>query len=229
MFKPVENTRVYQQITDQIQNMIMDGRLKSGDRLPAEREMAEIFGASRNSVREAVRVLDILGLVECRQGGGNYISGDFSTGFFEPLSIMFKLSGGSFLDILRTRKMLETEAGALAAKEMSDAERSELNRIMEKLCVAKSETRRIKLDADFHFKIIEGAGNYLIKSFYSAVSVLMKNFIVDARRLLTEGGKKEMLKEHHRQIALAIVDGDAQNAALRIREHFDFVIDNLKN
>ncbi len=73
MFSPVQNKRVYQQVAEQVQEMILSGALRPGDRLPSERVMAAEFGVSRNSVREAVRAMEILGFVESRQGGGNFI------------------------------------------------------------------------------------------------------------------------------------------------------------
>lgn len=227
MFKPVKNKRVYQQVADQIQKMILNGNLKSGDRLPAEREMAEMFKVSRTSIREAVRALDILGLVECRQGGGNFIRKDFGSSFFEPLSISFKLQNGSYLDILETRKMLEIEAAALAAERMTEKQRSELQAISEKLAAATGEKLCTKLDAEFHYKIIECTGNFLMQSFYSAVSELMKSFITDARKLFSSRTKRNMLRQQHKQIAEAICSGDSVRASQALRKHFDMVIDNL--
>ncbi len=228
VFKPVKNKKVYQQVADQIQKMILNGSLKSGDRLPAEREMAEMFRVSRTSIREAVRALDILGLIECRQGGGNFIRKDFGKSFFEPLSISFKLRNGGYLDILETRKMLEIEAAGLAAGRMSETQRSELKEISEKLNAATGEKLCTKLDAEFHYKIIECTGNYLIISFYGAISELMKTFITDSRKLFSEPDKRLSLQKQHREIAEAICSVNPARASQAMRKHFEMVIDNLK-
>ncbi|MFA6715020.1 MAG: FadR/GntR family transcriptional regulator, partial [Victivallaceae bacterium] len=208
MFKPVENKKVYQQVADQIQNMILDGRLKAGDKLPAERDMAELFQVSRTSVREAVRALEILGLVECRQGDGNFIRKEFDTGFFEPLSIMFKLHNGNALELFKVRKMLEIEAVSLAVERVNDAQRKELKSILEQLAAAGNEEEKVKLDAEFHFKIIEISDNYLLKCFYNAVSTLMKSFISDARKIFLKAEKSRKLSTLHRDILEAIISGD---------------------
>ncbi|MDD5727742.1 MAG: FadR/GntR family transcriptional regulator [Victivallales bacterium] len=227
MFKPVKNQKVYQQVADQIQKMILNGSLKSGDRLPAEREMAAIFQVSRTSIREAVRALDILGLIECRHGGGNFIRENFSNSFFEPLSISFKLQNGKYLDILETRRMLETAAAALAAERMSAKQRSELQAVSAKLTAAVQESQRAKLDAEFHYKIIECSGNFLITSFYAAVSELMKSFIAESRKLFSDREKSRMLRQQHQEIAGALCSGDPERASQAVQKHFDMIIDIL--
>ncbi|MDD5599370.1 MAG: FadR/GntR family transcriptional regulator [Victivallaceae bacterium] len=227
MFKSVENKKVYQQVVDQIQNMILGGRLKAGDKLPAERDMVKLFQVSRTSVREAVRALEILGLVECRQGDGNFIRKEFDTGLFEPLSIMFKLHNGNALELFKVRKMLEIEAVSLAVERVNDAQREELKSILEKLAAAGSEEEKVKFDAEFHFKIIEISDNYLLKCFYNAVSSLMKSFISDARKIFLKAEKSRKLAALHRDILEAIVSGDKTQAVDAIRKHFDFVIENV--
>jgi len=228
MFKPVENKRVYQQVVDQIQNMIFDGSLKAGDKLPAERDMVKLFEVSRTSIREAVRALDILGLVECRQGDGNFIRKEFDTGLFEPLSIMFKLHNGNALELFKVRKMLEIEAISLAVEQITDTQRDELKFIMERLAKADTEEEKVKFDAEFHFKIIEASNNYLLKCFYNAVSGIMKSFISDARKIFLKAEKMNKLSELHKDIYEAIISGNPEQAKESIRKHFDFVIDNLK-
>ena len=226
MFKPVENKKVYQQVVDQIQNMIFDGTLKAGDKLPAEREMVKLFQVSRTSVREAIRALDILGLVECRHGGGNYICKDFDTGFFEPLSVMFKLHNGNALELFKVRKMLELEAVSLAAGQITKQQSDELKSIMEKLSQTDSEDEKVKLDAEFHFKIIEASNNYLLKCFYNAVSGIMKSFISDARKIFLKAEKAKKLSKLHEDIYEAVTSRNPEKAQEAITQHFDFVIEN---
>ncbi|MDD5697727.1 MAG: FadR/GntR family transcriptional regulator [Victivallaceae bacterium] len=228
MFKPVANKRIYQQVVDQIQTMILDGRLKAGDKLPAERDLTELFQVSRTSIREAVRALEILGLVECRQGGGNFIRKEFNTGLFEPLSIMFKLHNGSALELFKVRKMLEIEAVSLAAGQITAGQRAELKAVMEELAAAEKEEDKAKLDAEFHFRIMEASGNYLLQCFYNAVSSLMQSFIGDARKIFLKAEKMSILAELHREICNAVVSGQAAPAVAAMRKHFDFVIDNLE-
>jgi GntR family transcriptional repressor for pyruvate dehydrogenase complex len=226
MFKPVENKKVYQQVVDQIQQMILNGTLKAGDKLPAERNMVKLFEVSRTSVREAVRALEILGLVECRHGDGNFIRQDFDTGFFEPLSIMFKLHNGNALELFKIRKMLELEAIPAAIANINAEQRSELESIVNQLEAAQTEKEKVKLDTDFHFKIIEASDNYLLKCFYNAASSLMKSFMTDARKVFLKAEKMNILSALHREIFDAIISGNTTAAQAAITKHFDFVIEN---
>jgi len=78
MFNPIKITKVYEQVIQQIKDMIADGTLKKGDKLPSERDMAAMFGVSRTAIREALRSLEMLGLTESRQGEGTFIALSFA-------------------------------------------------------------------------------------------------------------------------------------------------------
>ena len=226
MFKPVENKKVYQHVVDQIQTMILNGTLKAGDKLPSEREMVNLFQVSRTSVREAIRALDILGLVECRQGDGNFIRHDFDTGLFEPLSVMFKLHNGNAIELFSTRKMLEMEAVQLAVENITDTQKAELQAIMETLEGSDNEKDKVIYDAEFHSKIIEASNNYLLNCFYKAVSTIMKSFMTDSRKVFLKAEKMNVLCKLHREVCDAIISGDSQKAREAISKHFDFVLKN---
>ena len=86
--RQVRKTKVYHEIVDQIRELIAAGRIKPGDRLPPERELAELFKASRNSVRDAIRVLEQMGLIESRQGDGTYVRSVSAEDLAEPLALM---------------------------------------------------------------------------------------------------------------------------------------------
>ena len=91
MSEEFKETKVYTKVINDIKEKILSGELKNGDRLPSEREMAERLDVSRTSIREAIRTLEIMGLIESKRGSGNYITNSFGNSLFEPLSIMFML------------------------------------------------------------------------------------------------------------------------------------------
>ena len=99
MFNSISNKKVYEQVIEQIQKNIMDGTFKNGDKLPSERELSEKMAVSRTSIREALRVLETMGVVESRQGEGNFICSNIEKSLLQPLSMMFKLNNGSWSDI----------------------------------------------------------------------------------------------------------------------------------
>src|SRR5690606_24269069 len=93
MFTKIEPPGLLRKIVDQVKQNIASGNLKKGDKLPSERQMSEMFGLSRATIREAIKALNTLGIIECSHGSGNYISSNLSNSLTEPLSIMFMLEG----------------------------------------------------------------------------------------------------------------------------------------
>ena len=120
MFKPVKNMKVYEQVVDQIKEMVRIGQIKKGDKLPTERVMAEELQVSRTSIREAMRALEVVGLIESRQGAGNYIREEFDDVLLEPLSIVFMLQNGTNKDIFELREVLELSTIFLSVMRISD-------------------------------------------------------------------------------------------------------------
>jgi GntR family transcriptional regulator, transcriptional repressor for pyruvate dehydrogenase complex len=224
MFTPVKSTKVYEQVIEQIKDMIVTGKLKKGDRLPPERDLVEQLQVSRTSIREAIRALQIIGLVECRQGGGNFIKESFENSLFEPLSIMFVLQNSKPEEILELRKIVEVETAALAAEKITDDELKSMEAILEELKASTDEELSSRLDKEFHYKIAHASRNFLVVSVLSAVSSLMDSFIKDAREMiLKQSENKEVLMEHHEGIYKALASRDRNKAAAAMRKHLDLV------
>ena len=132
MFKPVKNMKVYEQVVDQIKEMVRVGQIKKGDKLPTERVMAEELQVSRTSIREAMRALEVVGLIESRQGAGNYIREEFDDVLLEPLSIVFMLQNGTNKDIFELREVLELSTIFLSVMRISDEELKKLGELVER-------------------------------------------------------------------------------------------------
>ena len=115
MFKEINKENAFQDILNQIIENIQNGTLKSGDALPAERTLAEEMGVSRPVVREVLRALELLGVINSVRGGANYISKDLEHCLIGPLSILFRLNNSSVLEAQQLRAALECKAAALAA------------------------------------------------------------------------------------------------------------------
>lgn len=228
MFRPVQSSRLHKQVFQQIEKLILDGSLKPGDKLPSERDLSEMLEVSRNSIREALRSLEILGIVECRQGGGNYIKFDIGSGLIEPLSIIFQLHGGKLTDILDARRVLESKAASLAASRIGEKDAQELRDIVGKLKEETKETAKIRLDKEFHFKIAESSGNVLLLAFLSAMSSLLERSIKDGRKAIMRSfTDNELLLKSHERICEAIASRDPAEAAAAMEEHFKMIVDNI--
>jgi GntR family transcriptional repressor for pyruvate dehydrogenase complex len=224
MFTPVKNTKVYEQVIEQIKEMIVSGKLKRGDRLPPERELVEQLQVSRTSIREAIRALQIIGLVECKQGGGNFIKESFENSLFEPLSIMFVLQNSKPEEILELRKIVEVETAALAAEKINNKELKEIQEIIEQMKASADEELDAKLDKELHYKIAHASGNFLVVNILSAISSLVDSFIKDARdKILKQNENKEILLGHHESLYNALQAHDKSKAAKVMIKHLDFV------
>jgi len=223
MFSPIKNTKVYEQVINQIKDMIDKGTLKKGDKLPSERALVEQLEISRTSIREALRALEVIGLIECRQGEGNYINSSFKDNLFEPLSIMFMLEESNRDEIWELRKIMEVEASGLAAKRINDKQLKELKEITESFIKCEDEDLSAEIDKKFHYKIAECSGNILIFNILRTVSTLVDHFIKDARKLiLVQEGNKEILFSQHKEIYLAMEKHSSMEARKAMREHLDF-------
>ncbi|MGH4140760.1 FadR/GntR family transcriptional regulator [Clostridium sp.] len=223
MFSPIKNTKVYEQVIEQIKDMIDKGTLKKGDKLPSERKLVEQLEVSRASIREALRALEVIGLIECKQGEGNYIKTSFQDNLFEPLSIMFMLEGSDPDAIWELRKIMEVEAAGLASKRITVEQLKELKEITEKFMNSSDESVNAEIDKQFHYKIAECSGNVLIFNILKTVSTLVDHFIVDARKLiLAHKENKEVLFNQHNQIYLSMEKHSSAEARKAMREHLDF-------
>jgi GntR family transcriptional repressor for pyruvate dehydrogenase complex len=223
MFSPIKNTKVYEQVIDQIKEMIDEGTLKKGDKLPSERDLAQQLNVGRTSIREAIRALEVIGLIDCKQGEGNYIKSGFKDNLVEPLSIMFMLEGSSPDEIWELRKIIEVEAAGLAAKRINDEQLVELKEIALSLNNYEDENITAEIDKQFHYKIAEFSGNVLIYNILRTVSILVDHFIKDARKLILEHeGNKEILFAQHFDIYLSMENRNSAAARQAMREHLDF-------
>ncbi|KJZ88583.1 transcriptional regulator, putative pyruvate dehydrogenase complex repressor [Clostridium sp. IBUN22A] len=105
MLNPVKNIKVYEAIIEQIKDSVKNGELKSGDKLPSERELAEKLQVSRTSVREALKALSMLGLIDSKHGDGNFIKSNVEDCLLEPLSVVFLLIGNRNEEIFQLRRI----------------------------------------------------------------------------------------------------------------------------
>ncbi|WP_027623181.1 FadR/GntR family transcriptional regulator [Clostridium lundense] len=228
MFNPVKNTKVYEQVIYQIKDMINKGVLKKGDKLPSERDMVESLQVSRTSIREALRSLEIIGLIECRQGEGNFIKSSFENSLIEPLSIMFLLQDSNSKEILELRKMIEKETAALAAERITEEELKELELLIVKFSELVEGEEMVRVDREFHYKIAQASKNFLILSVFNAISSLMESFIKDARKnILAKEENKEILYKQHESIYEALLNRNPDQAMQAMMEHLNFTNDYM--
>lgn len=158
-FKPVESRRLYQQIADQIRELIDRGGFEAGTRLPPERDLAQQLGVSRPSLREALIALDVEGRVEVRSGSGVYVS-DAKAG---PASTPTAAMGESPSQLMEARSIIEGEVVILACARATSELLSRLREVLKGMEAAVDRPRaRVDLDRQFHLLLAEMSGNALL-------------------------------------------------------------------
>jgi GntR family transcriptional repressor for pyruvate dehydrogenase complex len=158
-FKPVESRRLYQQIADQIREMIDRGGFEAGTKLPAERDLALQLGVSRPSLREAMIALDVEGRVEVRSGSGVYVS----TAKPGPAPGRTAAMGESPSQLMEARSIIEGEVVTLACARMSPESLEQLREILGQMEAAIERRRaRVDLDRQFHLTLAEASGNAVL-------------------------------------------------------------------
>jgi GntR family transcriptional repressor for pyruvate dehydrogenase complex len=172
--EPVKSTRIYEEIVRQVKQLIGEGRLKSGDRLPPERDLAEKFMVSRTSVREALRALQSRGLVEIRAGEGAFIRDVSVETLIEPLALVILPHREAVGELFEARRLLEPAIAALAARRATREALVEMERILEDQAkeVAAGRTGMLQ-DTALHAAIANSAHNRAITRIVNALMDLL--------------------------------------------------------
>ena len=224
MSTPIRNPKAYDQVIEVIKDKIKKGKIKKGDKLPSEREMAESLGLSRASVREALRALEVIGLIESIQGAGNYIRTNFDNSLIEPLSLMFMLQESSVKEMYDLRETLELQCVKLSARYIEENELGLLTAILNRMYLAKTEEESLELDIEFHYLIAKTSRNMLLINVLEVLSQLMDEFIRKSRmQILHEGNTRENLLEIHENLLRALKCRKKTKASQAMKEHFDLI------
>lgn len=215
--EPVRRTKIYVEVASQIHRLIADGRVKPGERLPPERELAEMFDVSRASVRDAIRILEMHGLVQPRQGEGTVIRRDPVEGVMSPLADALSLSRDLTADLFDMRKILEPPLARVAALRATNEDIEALEKILDKQA-ARVRAAEIAIDEDtaFHYRLATVSKNRVIPR---VMDVIMDLLLGSRARSLQGARRSEKSLEGHRRIVEAIKQGDAAAAEAAMHRH----------
>lgn len=223
MFKQIRTNKVYNQIINQIKISIKKGELKKGDRLPSERKLSEQLGVSRATVREAIRSLEIMGLVQCLQGEGNFITNNLENSLIEPISLMFMLNQGKINEISELRRALELESVKLASKKISDLSIKKLEELCSIIENSNNEAKRAEADKELHYEIAKASENILIINILNASSLLIENLIKDVRVKILRNENADIINLQHRSLVNDLKNKDTKNAVNHMNEHMELI------
>lgn len=216
-FHAVRKGRRYEQVAAQVQRLIASGALRPGDRLPPERELAAKFGVGRSSLRDAIRTLEVMGIVESRHGSGTVVRDLSTDSLVVPLASVLAHKRELVAELLDVRRMIEP---ALAARAAANATEEELSRLEDILRRQAEKVRRgersIEEDSEFHYAIALAARNSVV---LRVLDVLMDLLRESRARSLQVPGRPERSCAGHRRILRAIKRRDGPAAEAAVRKH----------
>ncbi len=221
MLKAVIKKRAYEDIVQQIRNLIEKGKLKRDDQLPSERELSETFKVSRASVREAIIALEAMLLVDRRQGNGTYVIASSEEALVQPLAAALFHEKDDLIDIFYLRKIIEPGIAELAAENARPAEIAELEEILreqeEEVADGGDPFRN---DSHFHHLLARMARNRVLERLFLALVDLLSQ---TREKYVQTKDRKEKSLQGHRFVLSAIKSGDGAAARKAMHRHLEGV------
>ena len=228
-FAKIKQERVSDAIARQLETMILEGVLKPGERLPAERELAQELSVSRPSLREALQKLESVGFLESRHGGGTFVRNVVASSLTEPLTEVLTRHPQAALDFIELRGTLEGISAYYAAQRGTPEDRAMLTQrfqAIEEAHDAPEPSSRVEAerDADFHIAIAEASHNILLLHVMRSMLGMIRNDVVFNRaQLYPEPDARNVLLAQHRAVYDAIMARDAEGARAAAQAHMAHV------
>lgn len=225
-FEAIRRNKVYEEVAKQIERLILT-KLQPGDKLPSERELAEMLAVSRSSIRDAIRSLELLGMVEPRQGAGTVVREISADSVVNPLATLLTRQRQSVTELLDFRKMLEPPLAARAATHASPEEIGEMEEILRR---QEDKLRRgevpVEEDTEFHYSVAMAAENTVV---LKVLDVLMDLLRETRQRSLQVEGRPQKSLAGHRRVLSAIKRRDPAAAESAMRRHIEDVEEIVLN
>jgi GntR family transcriptional repressor for pyruvate dehydrogenase complex len=226
MYTPIRSNKVFEQIEQQIEQRILSGELRSGDRLPTERELAEQFHASRTAVREAMKSLAQKGLVDMRPGRGTIVIDGTSRAMRHSLGLMMRIGQAvNSSSLVEVREILEPEIAALAAVRATEehvAAMQEAVAIMD--ANLNDADAYITADNDFHRALAEGTQNVLILALVDSIVDLLSE---QRKHIFSVSGGPQRGQIHHKRVLETVIQHDPEAARQAMHAHLHQVRDDV--
>ncbi|KIH77834.1 GntR family transcriptional regulator, transcriptional repressor for pyruvate dehydrogenase complex [Geoalkalibacter ferrihydriticus] len=229
VFRPIRPKKISEEIVEQIKALISAGQLKPGEKIPSERDLAVMLGVSRPSVREAIMVLDAMGLVEARQGGGTYVRSLTAVSLHDPLTTLVEENPAMHYALVEVRMGLETWSAYLAASRATDAE---IERLRELLGIMQKQAAQggwdADVDAEFHYAITAATHNTLQMHVLNTIhSLFHKTIQVALTEFYRRDGMVELLLAQHQAIYSGIAERNPEKAREAMYRHLTLVEEKM--
>ncbi len=226
-FQPVAPEKLSHAVVRQIEQLILRGILRPGERLPAERELAERLAVSRPSLREALAQLQTSGLLSARPGAGVYVADVLGSAFAPALIALFSRHDEAVFDYLSFRRDMEGLAAERAARLASDTDLAVVRTVFAKMEAAhlkRSPEDEAQLDAQFHMAIIEASHNVVMLHMMRSMYDLLRGGVFYNRQVMfRQRTTRTALLDQHRAINAALQARNPDAARTSVLAHLDFV------
>jgi GntR family transcriptional repressor for pyruvate dehydrogenase complex len=227
IFSRIEHSRTADEVVQQIESLILEGVLRTGDRLPGERELARRFEVSRPILRDALKALEGRGLLTTRPGGGTHVADVIGQLFTKPVTDLISMHRKAATDYLEYRREIEAVAAEYAARRATSDDLALLDRIMARMDEAHRTGNfddEAEIDVEFHHAICECAHNIiLLHTLRSCYRLLSEGVFQNRLLVFNVPGAREALLSQHRAIYAAVKAGDPAAARQAAMDHITHV------
>jgi|TARA_Y100000310_G_scaffold253669_1_gene260568 GntR family transcriptional repressor for pyruvate dehydrogenase complex len=227
-YKPIApQQKLYKSIVNQIQRMIRSGELNKGDRLPSERQLAEQFGVSRTAVREAIKSLAEIGLVDIMVGRGTFVANNTRDRIVASVHLLLDVEKVDKEDLQTARAILETPIARLAAKNRTEENCKKMQKLLDQMIVSKNRPKKfVDADTEFHIELAKASGNTAFVVLIQAIIRILRN-----ERTYVRDFKEELDSAitYHREILYSVIQKDEEGAEVAMCSHLKHVAHVLKS
>jgi GntR family transcriptional regulator, transcriptional repressor for pyruvate dehydrogenase complex len=214
---PIKREPLAVEIARQLVDYLLAGGVEPGGRMPSERQLAEAFGVGRSAMREALKALTLLGLIEVRHGDGTYLKKADAALLPQVIEWGLLLGEKRTMDLVEARQEIEVVVARLAAQRRSDRDLAALRDPMRRMAAAEaSHAEFVDADVAFHLRLAEATGNTALREIVSGIQALLRAWI---GRVIEAAGTTERSYQEHVPIFEAVERGDAEGAAAAMRQH----------
>ncbi|MGB0846154.1 MAG: FCD domain-containing protein [Thiolinea sp.] len=229
----MKKPRIAEQVVKKLESMIHAENLQPGDRLPAERALAEQLKVSRPSLREAIQILISKGMLYSRPGGGTFVKSTVARDLSDPMLTLFKENPEYRFDVLEIRHALEASAAFYAALRATDKDKERIRESFDKMIAlhgSDDPMEEARADAAFHLAIVEASHNLVLLHVMRGLFDVLQNSIShNLDKLYTIPRVFEPLSKQHKALMEAVVNSEPEKAREAAQQHLVFVEDSIKD
>jgi GntR family transcriptional repressor for pyruvate dehydrogenase complex len=212
---PIKREPVATQVARKLVEYLLSGAVEPGTRMPSERQLAEAFGVGRSAMREAIKALSLIGLVEVRQGDGTYLRKADSALLPEVIEWGLLLGERRTMDLVEARQEIEIILAGLAARRRTERDIEDLTVLLGRMERAAS-TAFVEADVQFHMRLAEASGNLVLRDIHASVQALLRAWIA---RVLASPESRHPSYLEHVPILEAVIAGDPEAAQRAMASH----------